>query len=85
MMERKYKILDGKIVNRKSGKEVPEDEPLFIFRAQDKKALAALVAYSLVVDKLEHRAQIQKDIEDFRAFQEKHPERMKEPDSISEF
>ena len=44
MYERKYKILDGKIVNRISGKEVPEDEPLFIFRAQDKKALAALVA-----------------------------------------
>lgn len=81
MHERKYTIENNKIVKRSTGVPVPEDEPLFIFRAQDRKALAALVAYSMVVDNLEHRESVTKSINDFRDFQEKNPEKMKEPNS----
>ncbi len=80
MVERKYKILDGKIVKRKDEVPIPDDEPLFIFRAQDRKALAALLAYRMILDNLSAKESVTKSINDFRAFAELHGERMKEPD-----
>ncbi len=80
MNERKYKILDGKLVKRKGEIPVPDDEPLIIFRAQDRKALCVLVSYNMILNNLEHKAELTKTINDFREFQEQHPERMKEPD-----
>lgn len=47
--EPKYKIVNGKIVNRASGEAIPDDEPIFILRARDKHALATLEAYHLQV------------------------------------
>jgi len=79
MNERKYEIKDGKIVKRRNEVPIPDDEPLFIFRAKDRKALAALVAYNMICDKIKQRESITKSIFDFREFQEKHPERMGEP------
>jgi len=79
MHERKYKIKDGKLVKRDTEVPIPEDEPLFIFRAKDRKALAALVAYNIICDKIEQRESVSKSINDFREFQEKHPEVMAEP------
>lgn len=80
MKERKYEIRDGKLVKRATGVPVPEDVPLFIFLASDRKALAALLAYSLVLDDLEHRGNVMKSVNDFRKFLENHPDRVKEPD-----
>ena len=80
MRERKYEIRDGILVKRATGVPVPEDIPLFIFLATDRKALAALLAYSVVCDDLEHRESIMKSINDFREFLRKHPDRVKEPD-----
>ena len=79
MHERKYMIKDGQIVKRIGEKPIPDDEPLFIFRAKDRKALAALVAYSMILDNLDQKAEVTKTIQDFRAFQEKNPDRMAEP------
>lgn len=79
MHERKYEIKDNKIVKRSNQVPIPQDEPLFIFRAKDRKALAALVAYNIILDSFEQRAEVSKSIEDFRAFAEAHPELMKEP------
>lgn len=79
MHERKYKIKDGQIVKRIGEKPIPDGEPLFIFRAKDRKALAALVAYNMILDNLDQKAEVTKSINDFRAFQEKNPEKMKEP------
>jgi hypothetical protein len=39
--ERKYDAVDGKIVNRATGKPIPDDEPIVIFRAKDKLAVLA--------------------------------------------
>lgn len=79
MFERKYKIEDNRIVKKSDGKPILDDEPVFIFRAQDRKAIAALMAYCSVLDSLDQRAAVMNCIEDFRRFQELNPERMKEP------
>lgn len=81
MQERKYKIEDGRLVRRADGVPVPEDEPLFILRAQDRNALPVLVAYNAICQNLEHNANVTKSIKDFTDFRNSNPERMKEPDS----
>jgi hypothetical protein len=85
MFERKYDVVrsgtnKGRIMKRSNSRLIPEDEPLFIFRAQDRKAICALVAYNMVLDNLEQKESVTKSINDFRRFQEEHPKRMKEPD-----
>ncbi len=79
MLERKYKIKDGKIVKRSNEVPIPEDEPVFIFRAKDCCALAALVAYSVILNNPEQRAEVTKSINDFREFAVNNPEEMSEP------
>lgn len=79
MHERKYKIMDGRIVKRSNEVPIPDSEPLFIFRAKDRKALPALLAYNMILDNLDQKAEVTKSINDFRQFQEDHPERMGEP------
>ncbi len=82
MHERKYTINeDGKLVRRVDGVPVPDDEPLFILRAQDKNTLPVLLAYHIICQDLSHKANVVKSIKDFQTFQNKHPERMKEPDT----
>lgn len=79
MHERKYTIKDGQIVKKSNQVPIPDDEPLFVFRAKDRKALAALVAYHMILDNLDQMEEVQKSINDFRRFQEEHPEKMGEP------
>lgn len=80
MIERKYKIENGRLVRRADGVPVPDDEPLFIFRAQDINALPILLAYNIICKSLDHKANVVKSINDFNDFRKNHPERMKEPD-----
>ena len=79
MHERKYTIQNNKLVKKSNLVPVPDDEPVFIFRAKDRKALAALVAYHVILDNLDQKAEVYKSINDFRAFQEMNPEKMAEP------
>ncbi len=79
MHERKYAIKDNKLVKRQTEVPVPEDEPLFILRAKDRKALPALSFYCGILDNIDQREAVSKSIEDFRAFQENNPEKMGEP------
>ena len=79
MHERKYKIMNGQIVKKSNEVPIPDSEPLFVFRAKDRKALPALVAYNMILDNLDQKAEVNKSINDFRRFQEDHPERMGEP------
>ena len=79
MHERKYQIKDNRLVKRSNQVPVPEDMPVFIFLAKDRKALAALVAYSMVVDSLDQKESIQKSVEDFRRFMAENPDLMGEP------
>lgn len=79
MHERKYMIMDGQLVKRSNQVKVPDNEPVFIFRAKDRKALPILVAYNMILDNLDQKAQVTKSINDFRRFQEEYPEKMAEP------
>jgi len=81
MHERKYKIENNRLVRRHDGVPLPEDEPLFILRAQDKNALPVLLAYHIICENIEHQANVTKSIRDFQEFIRKHPDRMKEPDT----
>lgn len=81
--EPKYTVRDGRIVNRVSGEAIPDDEPLFIFRARDKFAFAAISYYSSMVPAGEHAEAVKKRVEDFLEFQDAHPERMKVPDTAT--
>lgn len=77
--DRKFKFENGKFVNRVSGEAIPDDEPVIIFRARDRHALAVLCFYHRLADDGHHKQAIQDRIDEFKAFQATHPERMKEP------
>jgi hypothetical protein len=79
--EPKYDAIDGKIVNRASGDAIPDDEPVFIFRARDIHAREALEAYACVLTPGVHRNVVCQRIADFAKFAETNPGRMKEPDT----
>lgn len=71
----------GRITNRDTGKPIPDDEPVMIFRAQDKRAVPALWGYYDSCTDLAHREVIKARITDFERFAAANPDRMKEPDS----
>lgn len=81
--EPKYTISSkhGRLVNRSTGKAIPDDEPVFILRAQDVLALHAMHAYSLLIVDETHANVVEQRIADFLRFATAHPERMKTPDS----
>ena len=81
--EPKYDAVNGRIVNRASGKAIPDDEPVFILRASDRKAAKALAYYLRQCDDSDHRSAIRQRLADFMSFDEQHPERMKEPNTAS--
>jgi hypothetical protein len=81
--EPKYAAIGNLLVNRASGVPIPDDEPVFILRAKDRRALHALREYQSVVTNHEHIQAIATRINDFESFKLSHPERMKEPDTRS--
>jgi len=74
---------NGAIVKKSNGEVLPDDEPLFLFRARDYNALKILVLYQEIcateegadwqVNKMEDI------IQKFADFAKEHPERMKQP------
>lgn len=83
--EPKYAIGErGRIVNRRTGRAIPDDEPVFILRAQDKLALQTLLAYrSAVGAEGLNPDSIGERILAFSAFAERNPDRMKLPNVAS--
>lgn len=80
--EPKYKIENGKLVNRQSGEQIPDDEPVFVLRARDIHATAVLYFYSQQNghDAI-HKQAIEKRLAQFHRFAGQHPDRMKQPDT----
>lgn len=81
----KYSIRGGALVNSATGIEIPRDEPVFILRAKDSNAVAALIAYhdicqGTAVDD-QHLAAIMRRIREFQAFAVHKLQRMKTPDT----
>ena len=81
--EPKYGIRDKRIVNRHSGEPIPDDEPIFIFRAKDRLAVRILTAYFSAIEDPEHARAVVARLEDFKRFAREHPDRMKDPDTRS--
>lgn len=81
--EPKYDVANGRIVNRDSGEAIPDDEPVFIFRARDVHAVDALHGYLMHVMDAHHMGCVSRRIDDFKRFAAEHPDRMKEPDTAS--
>ncbi len=81
--EPKYTVDGRSIINRASGESIPDDEPVFILRARDKRAVESLCAYQNHVRDRRHAEAVWFRIEDFLRFAREHPERMKEPDTES--
>ena len=76
----KYAFRDGRVWNRADGLSVPDDEPVMVFRARDRKALDhALTPYMFAVANPDHAKAVQGRMDSFRRFASDHPERMKEP------
>lgn len=77
--DRKFKFVDGRFVNRVSGEAIPEDEPVILFRARDRKALPRLRDYRDACDDPHQKRAVQDRIDEFEAYQAAHPDRVKEP------
>lgn len=78
----KYTIDDDcRLRNSSSGTLVPSDEPIFILRAQDKHAIAALEFYKSLCEDENHKGVVGDRIDQFIHFMVQHPDRLKEPDS----
>lgn len=69
----------NRFVNRVSGEEIPDDEPVMIFRARDVHALLMVQVYQMRVKDAHHKQAVQDVVDAFERFQKEHPERMKEP------
>lgn len=84
--EPKYTVSDlGRLVNRLTGVPIPDEEPVFVFRAKDLWALGALQAYrrQLIASSCDpdHIKVVDDRIRDFEAFAEGFPDRMRAPNS----
>lgn len=77
----KYYIADGQFINRASNIPIPDDEPVFIFRARDHYAAAIISDYASVCLNKEHQEIVENCVKDFDDFAAAHPDRMKEPDT----
>ena len=79
--EPKYDCIGGKLVNRATGVAIPDDEPVFVLRAKDRCARAAIEHYLKQVTDQLHRAVVQSRLTDFQRFASHNPSLMKQPDS----
>lgn len=77
----KYGIKDHKLVNMKTGKPIPKDEPVMIFRAQDINASDAIYLYGQSCSDKVHAKAVLKRWEAFTNFCAENEDRMKEPDT----
>ena len=77
--DRKFKFEDGCFINRVSGEAIPDEEPVIIFRARDVHTLAILRLYQTLANEPHHQRAIQDRIDEFSAYQERYPTRLKEP------
>lgn len=78
----------GQIVNRQTVKEIPDDEPVMLFRAQDLLLPNMLANYflSIPVDdgnnaNRVHRLAVAKRLDEICDWQAKNPHRVKMPDT----
>jgi len=75
-----YTIQNNCLVQKNTNEIIPEDEPIFIFRARDRSALCLLVSFKMLlpINAFETRNFVQKIIDAFCEYKEQHPEKMQD-------
>lgn len=81
IQEPKYDAIDGQIVNRATGVAIPPDEPLIIFRAKDRNAIKAMLAYISECQVPHHKHIIRQRVHQFMDWQTANPSLVREPDT----
>lgn len=79
----KFELQDDKIVNQLTGKPIPDDEPVMIFRGRDPHVVPMLNYYISLSEDSDHRDALMVRREHFMLFAESNRARMKEPDTGS--
>ena len=83
VIDPKYHIESEKIIKTSNGEEVPDDEPLILFRARDNLAIDMLCEYRqtcIEAGCTKHQIKAVGDrLAEFERFAKEHPERMKQP------
>lgn len=77
----KYGIKNNRLVNMKTGIEIPEDEPVFMLRAKDIYAASTIAYYATQCCDDSHRAVVYNRVHDFHAFEFGSKDKMEEPDT----
>lgn len=77
----KYGIRDNKLCVMATGEFIPDNEPVFMFRAKDNNAEAAIAFYRTLCSNKNHRAVIGCRISGFNDFKLDNQNLMKEPDT----
>lgn len=81
--EPKYSVTDdGQLVNRQSGKPIPVDEPVIVFRAQDANLPYILCRYIMLCKDRQHRLAASLRLAEICQWQAENPLRVKEPDTV---
>ena len=78
-----FETVDGWLFSTRTNESVPEDEPVFILRGRDLKALSTIRSYQSTFSPMhEHWKATQKVLNDFGEFREQNPEKMSEPEDL---
>ena len=77
----KYGIKDNKLVNMKTGKPIPDDEPVMLFRAKDINASDAIHSYAEECSNKKHVVAVMERWQAFSDFCDNNEEIMSEPDT----
>ena len=77
----KYGIKNNRLVNMKTGIEIPENEPVFMLRAKDINAESTIMYYASLCCNDDHRDVVFHIGHDFIRFKNKHPNEVFEPDT----
>ena len=75
----KFEIVNNQLTLVDSGEVIPDNEPGFILRGKDRRALSTIGCYQGVCALGDEWKQVQKVIESFREFRENNPELMANP------
>lgn len=77
----KYGIKNNRLVNMKTGIEIPEDELVFMLRAKDINAESAIFYYSSICCNENHRKAVMKRVINFHNFKARNRYKTGEPNS----
>lgn len=77
----KYRFENFRVFNRFTNEQIPDDEPVFVFRARDTKSIRVLIDYATACDNPDHQGAVLKRVADFLEWQRINPGKVKEPDT----